>query len=183
MPANPPDEELVHRCLRGRTDAQRTLYRRELQPVFNLVLRLTGNRADAEDLTQECFLRVFTKLHTYRGQAALRTWIKRIAINLSLEHLRRQQRLPIVTVAEDQLPAEPAPTLLTAGVDVPTLHAAINALPEGCRVVLTLHLLEGHPHAEVAEYLGISVSTSKSQYWRAKQLLRTALKTKNYARG
>ena len=182
MPASPPEKELIRRCLRGRADAQRELYRRELQPTFNLVLRLAGNRTDAEDLTQECFLRVFTRLHTFRGDAALRTWIKRIAINLTMDHLKRQQRLRIVPVEERHLPTDPVP-LPIAGVDTAMLHAAINELPEGCRVVLTLHLLEGYPHAEVADYLGISVSTSKSQFWRAKQLLRTALRDKHYANG
>ncbi len=182
MSDNPPDKELIRRCLRGRADAQRELYRRELQPTFNLILRLVSNRSDAEDLTQECFLRVFTQLHTFRGEAALRTWIKRIAINLATDHLKRQRRLPIVAVEEQHLPTDSVP-LPTTGMSTATLHAAINALPEGCRIVLTLHLLEGYPHAEVAEYLGISVSTSKSQYWRAKQLLRTALQDKRYTNG
>ena len=177
-----PEKEMIRRCLRGRQDAQWELYRRELQPVFNLVLRLVGNRSDAEDLTQECFLRVFTQLHTFRGEAALRTWIKRIAINLSTNHLKRQNRLRIVAV-EEECVTEHAVPMPVAGVDTATLHAAINELPEGCRLVLTLHLLEGYPHAEVANYLGISVSTSKSQYWRAKQLLRTALQDKRYANG
>ncbi|WP_116127204.1 RNA polymerase sigma factor [Lewinella sp. IMCC34183] len=176
------EKELIRRCLRGRADAQRELYRRELPPTYNLILRLTGDPADSEDLTQECFLRVFTQLHTFRGEAGLRTWIKRIAINLTMHHLKRQQRLPIVPVEEQHLAPDPRP-LPTEGIDPPALHAAIAALPQGCRLVLTLHLLEGYPHAEVAEHLGISVSTSKSQLWRAKQLLRAALHDKRYANG
>ena len=182
MSDHPDEKDLIRRCLRGREDAQRALYERELPSTYSLVLRLTGNRADSEDLVQECFLRVFTELHTFRGEAGLSTWIKRIAVNLTLNHLKRLRRLQIVPVEERHLPPDPV-RLSTAGIDPRTLHTAIAALPQGCRIVLTLHLLEGYPHAEVADYLGISVSTSKSQLWRAKQLLRTALQDKRYANG
>ena len=142
-----PKETLINRCLRGNRAAQNELYQREVQGVFHLIIRLVANRMDAEDLTQECFLRVFKRLPQFRGEASLRTWIKRIAINLSLEHLRRNQ--PLLVPIDDQMTEEePLPR-----VDVAHIHRAIKELPKGCRVVLTLYLLEGYRHAEIAEIL------------------------------
>jgi RNA polymerase sigma-70 factor (ECF subfamily) len=165
-------DTLIDRCLRGNRAAQNELYQREVQGVFHLVIRLVANRMDAEDLTQECFLKTFQRLPQFRGDASLRTWIKRIAINLSLEHLRRHQ--PLIVPVEDHLltTEEPLPE-----VDTRRIHEAIKELPKGCRVILTLYLLEGYRHAEIAEILEVSVSTVKSQYWRAKHLLRETLTT------
>ncbi|WP_020571877.1 RNA polymerase sigma factor [Neolewinella persica] len=169
----PEKDTLIDRCLRGNRDAQNELYRREVHGVFHLVIRLVANRMDAEDLTQECFIKVFQRLPQFRGEASVRTWIKRIAINLSLEHLRRQQLL-LVPVDDEVLIEEPP----LPQVDMTQVHHAIKDLPKGCRVVLTLYLLEGYRHAEIADILAVSVSTVKSQYWRAKHLLRLALTQK-----
>lgn len=169
------NETLIDRCLRGDRDAQNELYQREVSGVFHLVIRLVANRMDAEDLTQECFIKVFQRLSQFRGEASIRTWVKRIAINLSLEHLRRQQ--PLFVPVDDQVLTEEAPL---PQLDMTRVHHAIKDLPKGCRVVLTLYLLEGYRQAEIAEILAVSVSTVKSQYWRAKHLLRLAL-TRNIA--
>lgn len=164
------NETLIDRCLRGDRVAQNDLYQREVGGVFHLVIRLVANQTDAEDLTQECFIRVFQRLSQFRGDASVRTWIKRIAINLSLEHLRRHQ--PLLVPVDEQVLAEATPL---PELDMARVHHAIKELPKGCRVVLTLYLLEGYRHAEIAEILAVSVSTVKSQYWRAKHLLRQAL--------
>ena len=168
----PNNDLLIDRCLRGDRAAQNELYQREVQGVFHLVIRLVANRMDAEDLTQECFLKAFQLLPQFRGDASLRTWIKRIAINLSLEHLRRNQPL-IVPVEDHLLPVEEA----LPEVDTFRIHEAIKELPKGCRVILTLYLLEGYRQTEIADIMEVSVSTVKSQYWRAKHLLRQALTT------
>ncbi len=172
------NDTLLDRCLRGDRAAHNELYQREVQGVFHLVIRLVANRMDAEDLTQECFLKAFQRLPQFRGDASLRTWIKRIAINLSLEHLRKHQPI-IVAVEEHLLTDEEA----LPDVDVSHIHRAIKELPKGCRVVLTLYLLEGYRHAEIADILKVSVSTVKSQYWRAKHLLRQALTLKTTDHG
>lgn len=169
----PEKDTLIDRCLRGNRDAQNELYQREVHGVFHLVIRLVANRMDAEDLTQECFIKVFQRLPQFRGEASVRTWIKRIAINISLEHLRRQQ--PLLVPVDDQVLVEEAPL---PQMDMTQVHHAIKDLPKGCRVVLTLYLLEGYRHAEIAEILEVSTSTVKSQYWRAKHLLRLALTPK-----
>lgn len=173
-------ENLIDRCLRGDRTAQRELYQREAQGVFHLIIRLVVNRMDAEDLTQECFLQTFNRLPQFRGEASLRTWIKRIAINLSIAHLQRER--PLLELTSDQEIAMPEPEVLPV-VDMHKVHQAIKRLPEGCRLVLTLYLLEGYRHREIAEILGISVSTAKSQYWRAKKLLRLALSPKTTTNG
>jgi len=168
----PARDTLLDRCLRGERSAQQELYQREVASVFHLVIRLVTNHADAEDLTQECFVRVFANLRKFRGEAALRTWIKRIAINLCLAHLKREQ--PVLIAPTEVELAVPIPEL-DASSDLAEVHRAIKQLPRGCRVVLTLHLLEGYRHREIAEILDVSVGTVKSQYWRAKKLLRQIL--------
>lgn len=123
MPTQVTDR-LLDRCLRGEAAAQRELYQRELPAVLNLVLRLVGNRPEAEDITQECFLRVFTRLSSFRRDAQLSTWIKRIAINLSLEHVRKRKRITFVPVEEQHLGQVMAPAPAPE-VDANRLHAAI----------------------------------------------------------
>ncbi|MEL7160321.1 MAG: sigma-70 family RNA polymerase sigma factor [Bacteroidota bacterium] len=171
---------LVERCLRGDRSAQEALYRREVRGVYHLIVRLVNDRRDAEDLTQECFVKVFTHLERFRGEAALSTWIKRIAINLSLAHLRRDRPL-LVTPSEEHFSDDSLEMLPTVQMD--EVHRAIKALPEGCRVVLTLHLLEGYRQTEIADILDVSLGTVKSQYWRAKKLLRKALRPQTERHG
>ncbi|MEM1357569.1 MAG: sigma-70 family RNA polymerase sigma factor [Bacteroidota bacterium] len=175
-----PEDTLIDRCLRGERTAQRELYLRESPGVFHLIIRLVANRMDAEDLTQECFLQAFRRLSQFRGEAALRTWIKRIAINLSIAHLRQER--PLLVLSEEMDIPDTETTSLPQ-MDMQKVHQAIKKLPEGCRLVLTLYLLEGYRHKEIAEILGVSVSTVKSQYWRAKKLLRQTLRPKTTNHG
>ncbi|MEO0734705.1 MAG: sigma-70 family RNA polymerase sigma factor [Bacteroidota bacterium] len=179
MPPNPRNT-LVERCLRGDRNAQEALYRREARAVYHLIVRLVNDRRDAEDLTQECFVKVFTHLERFRGEATLSTWIKRIAINLSLGHLRKDRPL-LVEPREEHFTEAPSTSL--GEVDMTEVHRAIRALPEGCRIVLTLHLLEGYRQTEIADILDLSLGTVKSQYWRAKKLLRKALRPKTECNG
>jgi RNA polymerase sigma-70 factor (ECF subfamily) len=129
----------------------------------------------AEDLTQDVFVRAWTKLGTFRREAAFGTWLHRLAVNLILSRRetlrRRQQRQHPEPEILDRLPTReqnPGHTL--------DLEVALQRLPEGARQVFVLYDVEGYPHAEIAELMGISPGTSKSQLHRARMMLREALK-------
>lgn len=168
----------MERCLDGNRAAQYDLYRRYVGAMFHTVVRMVGNREDAEDLTQEVFAKVFHRLESFRNDATLGAWIKRIAVNVSLNFLRTANRLHFVemeghlAIAEENDVGEEV-----LETDLRRIHEAIKKLPDGSRTVFNLYLLEGYDHREIAEILHISESTSKTQYRRAKRLLREELKS------
>jgi RNA polymerase sigma-70 factor (ECF subfamily) len=129
---------------------------------------------EADELTQDVFVRAWQKLGTFRGEAQFGTWLHRVAVNVMLEHRkvrnRRQERFPAAGVAEENMPGEAWPA--GAAVD---LEAAIDRLPDGARRVFVLHDVEGFRHEEIAEMLGVTAGTSKSQLHRARMLLRAHL--------
>jgi RNA polymerase sigma-70 factor (ECF subfamily) len=128
----------------------------------------------AEDLTQEVFLRAWQKLGTYRGEARFSTWLHRLAVNLILsrrETLKRRERRHVRGVEPlERAVARPE----TPGLSM-DLEAALGRLPSGAREVFVLYDVEGYPHQEIAEMMGISLGTSKSQLHRARMILRKAL--------
>ncbi len=169
---------LVERCRLHDRQAQAELYRRYAKAMFNAALRITGDYAEAEDVLQESFLSAFRELSSYKGDSSFGAWLKRIVVNKSINCLR-QRRLALVPLGEQHhdapadhdtahSPDDEAETHYRADV----LRRCIQELPDGYRVVLTLYLLEGYDHLEVAGILGISESTSKSQYSRARTKLR-----------
>ena len=136
---------------------------------------MLGSMEDAEDLLQKSFLDVFKKIHQYRSEATPGAWIKRIVINNCLDHLRKKH----ITFDEltDQhsgvIEAEVEEVEITYSVQ--RVKAAINALPDGYRIITSMYLLEGFDHKEIASVLDISESTSKSQYSRAKKKIQAML--------
>ncbi|AWM33512.1 RNA polymerase sigma factor [Hymenobacter nivis] len=167
---------LVERCRLHDHQAQAELYRRYAKAMFNAALRITGDYAEAEDVLQESFLSAFRELSSYKGDSSFGAWLKRIVVNKSINCLR-QRRLALVPLGEQHHDA-PLETHYSADDEAEThyradvLRRCIQELPDGYRVVLTLYLLEGYDHLEVAGILGISESTSKSQYSRARAKLR-----------
>lgn len=170
------EQALIHHCLRGDARAQEQLYRRYVQAMYNTVIRMVGEPFFAEDIVQEVFMRVFRKLNTFNGESTLGAWIKRIAINTTLNFMRQNGKIRWVEIQEEQLPLQEEAAEDTTAWDIRRIHEGIKQLPEGCRIVLTLFLLEGYQHQEIAEILSISESTSKTQYRRGKQLLQQLLK-------
>lgn len=158
---------------RGNPQAFERLYRSHHGRVFSLALRMAGPEW-AEDLTQEVFTRAWTKLATFRGDSAFGTWLHRLAVNLILSRhqtlrRRRGRQLPDGEIL-DRLPTRPR----HPGIAM-DLEAGIQRLPEGARQVFVLFDVEGYPHGEIAEMMGISEGTSKSQLHRARMMLREFL--------
>lgn len=166
-------------CKAGDRNAQFKLYKLYSRAMFNICTRMLGDRAAAEDALQEAFVSVFTKLHTFQGRASLGAWMKRIVVNKCLSLLNRK-KLFTETLDEQfhELEDESGDNrwgLTEADLSNERIHQAIKSLPEGCRVIFTLYQLEGYDHQEISEILGVSVSTSKSQFHRAKKLLQEKL--------
>ena len=162
-------QDLIDGCLAGNRQAQYALYKQYSRAMYNVALRIVGNEAEAEDALQEAFVRAFDKLHTYSGVSTFGAWLKRIVINqaLGLVKARREELRWDETLAE---PAEePPPWPDEEEYTVQQVKLAVNALPDGFRMVFSLYLLEGYDHREIADILGISENTSKSQLNRAKK--------------
>ncbi len=164
---------LVRRALANDQKAQYVIYKKYVGAMFHTVIRMVGNREDAEDVTQEAFTKVFQRLDSFRGDSTLGVWIKRVVVNTSLNFLRQKKKLffeeineRTTAMDEDGIDEE------SWALNIRSIHEAIKKLPDGCRMVFNLYMLEGYKHAEVANMLGITESTSKTQYKRAKRLIK-----------
>jgi RNA polymerase sigma-70 factor, ECF subfamily len=175
-PPKQTDLELVQASAAGNLGAFEELYRRHMRRVYALCLRMTGDATEAEDLTQEVFTHLFRKLGSFRGESTFTTWLHRLAVNLVLAHFRKRQSRPQLTAQDDETPEE-----IVRGTENPSrmpvfdrlaLEQAIAQLAPGYRQVFVLHDIEGFEHEEIAQLLGISLGTSKSQLHRARLNLR-----------
>ena len=169
------ERELISRVLAGDPSAERALYDAHVDRVFRLAYRMAGDMDKAQDYTQETFIRAFSRLQTFRGDAALSTWLGSIAISVTLNGLRKVRRRNEREVGlDDFTPAgharpEAEPDLKTR------LNQAIDDLPEGYRAVFVMHDVEGYTHEEIGASLGVHPGTSKAQLFRARARLREAL--------
>lgn len=167
--------EIVEACKQGDRQAQFELYRLYGKAMYNVCLRMVKNETDAEDLLQNSFVDIFTKLSSFRFQSSIGAWIKRIVINNCINFLKKRRiALEELDVdRHDQLPAAPEPPIM--GLSVEAIKAAMMELPDGYRVVFSLYLLEGYDHKEIGDILGITEATSKSQFSRARRKLQEIL--------
>ncbi|MCB0704547.1 MAG: RNA polymerase sigma factor [Saprospiraceae bacterium] len=168
--------DIVENCKLGNRPAQFQLYQLYSAAMYNICLRMLRNPMEAEDLLQNSFVDVFSKLHTFRFESTIGAWIKRIVVNNCINHLKKR-RLEFEELDDrvtgisdsDTFPRE------ETGLTVEIIKRAVQELPDGYRVVFSLYLMEGYDHKEIGEILGISEATSKSQYSRAKRKLREIL--------
>ncbi|WP_421869924.1 RNA polymerase sigma factor [Marinoscillum sp.] len=168
---------MINRCKEGDPGAQYELYRLYSRAMFNTALRICGNREEAEDVLQEAFLNAFKHIDSYREDATFGAWLKRIVVNKSITSLRKNQKetLMMEEVAELEEESMSIGDEVT-GLSVERVKTALMDLPKGFRSVLSLYLFEGYDHKEISDILGITESTSKSQYKRAKDKLKIILK-------
>lgn len=165
---------LIGRALAGDGSAFEALYRQNLGRVYALCRRLCRDENEAEELTQEAFVRAFEQLALFRGESAFGSWLHRLTVNVVLGKWRGQnryrQRVLALDDFEDFDPPQPQQEANT--ID---LERAITRLPKGARTIFVLHDVEGYQHDEIAEMTGLAVGTSKAQLHRARRLLREAL--------
>ena len=178
------EPEAIHKAQAGDPAAFECLYRRHSRTVYNLCLRMLKNRPDAEDLTQQVFLRLFRKIATFRGDSCLSTWLYRVTVNTVLMHLRSTKRMETLDERPDdegqegsgarELGSEDA--VLLGSVDRINLRRAVKRLPRGYRRLFVLHDVLGYRHTEIADILRCSPGGSKSQLHRARRRLRELLR-------
>ncbi|MFN8290437.1 MAG: sigma-70 family RNA polymerase sigma factor [Chitinophagaceae bacterium] len=165
------DRQLVKECLRDKPEAQRLLYERFAKPMLGICYRYTKSLRDAEDVLQEGFVRVFTRLSQFKFEGELAAWIRRIMVNTALNFLKKNSRYnsemvfsepPLHPVSDDN------PII---GLNAKELADLIRQLPQGYQTIFNLHAIEGFSHVEIGEMLGINDGTSRSQYARARALL------------
>ncbi len=175
MDATQTHRDLVERCRKGHRDAQFELYRLYSRAMYNTALRMVQNPHDAEDVLQSIFVEVFTKLDSFRHESSIGAWMKRITINKCINFLKsRRLAFSELTAGADRTDdPEPEPE---APFSVERINRAISELPDGYRVVFSLYAVEGYDHEEIAQILGVTEATSKSQYSRAKAKLREMLR-------
>jgi RNA polymerase sigma-70 factor, ECF subfamily len=174
--ADVSEAELVARCRKGDVGAFEALYRQHAPRLYSLASRMAGSVDEGEDLLQEIFLQAYRKLGSFKGDAALGTWLYRLAVNHCLDFVRSRQakNTKLTETLDDESSFEP-----TAPRDTPIarldLERAIASLPAGCREAFVLHDVEGFDHREVGHMLGIAEGTSKSQVFKARMKLRAML--------
>jgi RNA polymerase sigma-70 factor (ECF subfamily) len=184
-PPTGADADVLTRAQAGDHYAFAQLYSLHKRRIYSLCLRMIGNVAEAEDLTQEAFLQLHRKIATFRGDSAFSTWLHRLAINVVLMHLRKKG-LSVISLDEAMEPTPEegpgrsfgAPDLSLAGsIDRLALERAISDLPAGYRLIFVLHDIEGYEHNEIAAMLDCSIGNSKSQLHKARLKLRDAMRT------
>jgi len=191
----PMDEkDLLKECLSGNTRAQKLLYERYSPKMFGVCLRYASDRSMAEDFLQEGFIRVFMKLGSFKSQGSLEGWMRRIMVNTALEILRKKDilRNSVELTFPNQhhgglqegLHTEPeadedANDDITGQISADILHQTISEMPVGFRTVFNLYAVENYTHKEIANLVGISEGTSKSQFARARVWLQKRLNENN----
>jgi len=183
-PSNSVEDPVLALAQAGDHHAFAQLYSLHKRRIYSLCLRMVGNAAEAEDLTQEAFLQLHRKIATFRGDSAFSTWLHRLAVNVVLMQLRKKG-LALISLDEAMEPVFEegpgrsfgAPDLtLTGAIDRMALERAVESLPAGYRLIFVLHDIEGYEHNEIASMLDCSICTSKSQLHKARLKLRDALR-------
>ncbi|HUP21101.1 MAG TPA: sigma-70 family RNA polymerase sigma factor [Gemmatimonadota bacterium] len=165
------EADLIRRARRGDPAAFRALYDRHADRVWAVVRRLAGDDSLAQDFAQDAWIRIHHALTGFRGEAALSTWIHRVAVSAAMDGLRRADRL-----AADALPKElPDPGPAASVVDRVALERALDRLPDRMREVLVLHDVEGYTHEEIGSAMGVASGTSRSQLFKARAKLRAMM--------
>jgi RNA polymerase sigma-70 factor (ECF subfamily) len=173
------NQEIIEGCRQGDKDAQFQLYKLYYRSMYNTSLRIVKDTAEAEDIMQETFLTAFEKINTYEGKVSFGSWLKRIVINKSLDAIRKK-RIKLTELNEEtsKFTEENETDESEIQYQLESIKKAMEKLPDGYRIVLSMYLFEGYDHEEIADILGISNSTSRSQYTRAKQYLLKQLRMK-----
>ncbi len=169
------ERELIRRILAGNAAAERQLYEAHVDRVFRLAYRMTGDLTQAEDLTQDTFIRAFDKLADFRGESPFGGWLHRVTTSVILTALQKRKRLQSVESLRDDLTAVSGAGK-TENPDLRrTLDRAVKGLDETHRLVFVMHDMEGYTHQEIASAMGTPVGTAKARLSRARQKLRDVL--------
>lgn len=163
-------KELVEKSKSGDRNSQYQLYELYVDAMYNVSFRMVGTKEDAEDVVQDSFIEAFKKLDTFKYQSTFGSWLKRIVINKSINHLK-VKRISLTPLENHVYHLQEEVVIQKEEIDLLKVKKGIETLPNGYKQIISLYLIEGYDHNEIGEILQISTSTSKSQYHRAKKKL------------
>jgi RNA polymerase sigma-70 factor (ECF subfamily) len=177
------DEQIIEGCLSGKRKAYNRLYRKYAAVMMGICMRYCKNRDDAEDVLQEGFIKVFSNMEKYRHEGSFEGWIKRIMVNTAIDHYQSNLRhayhkdinaIEETTILDSQIHHDPDPSPF---LEMPKekLISLIQSLPDGYRMVFNLFAIEGYTHRQIADSLGVTENTSKTQLMKARRSLREKL--------
>jgi RNA polymerase sigma-70 factor (ECF subfamily) len=169
------EEKLIEMCTKGNGEAQRLLYERFYKKMYVVALRYSKTTFEAEDILQESFIKIFAAIENFKKDSTLDYWVKRIVINTALKQNRRMLDKMHMDDVDDMVEEPASEVFADQSYDFKELLAIIQQLSPGYQAVFNLYAIEGYKHNEIAEMLGISEGTSKSQYARAKALIQKML--------
>jgi RNA polymerase sigma factor (sigma-70 family) len=175
------EEELVKGCIAGNRTMQQHLYNTYAGKMLVLCNRYCRTSAEAEDILQDAFIKIFAKISTFRFESQLGGWIRMIVVNTAINHIRKEKELLYPVEIDQAYTIENNITSAISALSFDELISLVRSLPHGCQTVFNLYAIDGFEHKEISEKLGISIGTSKSQYARAKSILQKKLSPKNSA--
>jgi RNA polymerase sigma factor (sigma-70 family) len=169
------DIKIIEGCIKGKRPAQSKLYNSYAPLLFGICMRYARNKDEAEDILQEGFIKIFSSIKGFRGEGSFEGWLKRIIVNTAITHnkqsLKHQFHADIDEIEETKIKTDEAEEIPMMKVPQATLMNLIQKLPEGYKMVFNLYVFEQYTHKEIADFLGISVNTSKSQLMKARRVL------------
>lgn len=173
----PSETDLIQGCIDGDRQMQDLLYKKYAPKMYGVCLRYAGNTEDANDILQEGFIKVYNNLSKFRREGSFEGWVRRIFVNTAIEQFRKKVKLYNVTEVQENTIEDKELDALDklAAKDIVSI---VNELSPGYKTVFNLHVIEGYPHKEIAEMLGITEGTSKSQLARAKGVLKKIIETR-----
>jgi RNA polymerase sigma-70 factor (ECF subfamily) len=172
-----PDEELIQACIEGKRYAQKVLYDRYYSLMYAICVRYTGNKEEAEDVLIEGFIKIFSKIKEFRNEGSFEGWLKRIIINTAINNFRYNSKKKYLNVIDNEKTVEVKDDIdiFKKNYSAEYLIKLIQQLPDGYRIIFNMYEIEGYSHKEIANELGITVSTSKTQLFHAKRILKNKI--------
>lgn len=172
------DEEIIKGCCKNQPSAQRMLYDKFASKMLGVVLRYANDETEAHDILQDGFVKVFNKISSFTMEGSLEGWVRRIMVNTALDQYRKNKKRMKDIKIDDVSFYLSQNDFIEESLMADDLLKIINAMPKGYRVVFNLFAIEGYSHKEIAEKLGVTENTSKSQYSRARQFVKKILEEK-----
>jgi RNA polymerase sigma-70 factor (ECF subfamily) len=175
----PIDEhDVIQGCIDGKRSSQKQLYEHFAGKMLGVCMRYAKDRAEAEDMLQEGFLKVFQGISKFKGEGSFEGWVRRVMVYNAINHYKHRSRKFQEDLDKEDIDAVYQDHILEK-ISAKEILALVQHMPEGYRVIFNLYAIEGYTHKEISEQLGIAVGTSKSQYSRAKQFMQGLL-SKHY---
>ncbi|HSH52623.1 MAG TPA: sigma-70 family RNA polymerase sigma factor [Bacteroidales bacterium] len=165
------EEEILKGCRKNKRQYQEILYRKYAKKMYGICLSYAGDRALAQDMLQESFIKIFNRIKDFKQEGSLEGWIRKVVTNTAIDLLRQQKRIQNYISDKEEIKEGSYESDALQNLQTEDVLNQVNRLPEGARLVFNLYALEGYTHKEIAEKLNITEGTSKSQFNRARKLL------------